>query len=122
MHNSFRIGPHLCSVELFHTSEPTLAGYNAPVPERVWNLCGESVLELKGACVDCIGTVVRLPLGCGLKEDLPVLKEILETANYGQIFLADERYHKLCMAITAGVYGHGDAAPSKQAEWSHQFF
>ncbi|PQE09928.1 Heterokaryon incompatibility protein [Rutstroemia sp. NJR-2017a BVV2] len=112
----------LAAVNHFHASKSSTSDSNSPTPENSWRISGESVLDLRTAYIDDIGTIARLPLELHMDETLPALKEIFEAAKCSKSTLANERYRKLCQAMTADMDQLGFEASPKQVEWSHQLF
>jgi hypothetical protein len=121
-HYSNLYSRRLATVDHFHASKSSISDSNSPTPEKSWRISGESVLDLKTADIDEIGTIARLPLEHHIDETLPALKEIFQTAKCSKSTLTDERYLKLCQAMTLDVDELGDEAPPEQVEWSHQLF
>lgn len=112
----------LCLVNLFHASGPILVDSNSPTTDKTWHVRAGGFLELRGGFIDDIGTIAELPLENDLKESLLALKGILKVAKCGQNVLTEERYHKLCQAMTAELNQFGREASPEQAEWSHRCF
>ncbi|PQE23458.1 heterokaryon incompatibility -domain-containing protein [Rutstroemia sp. NJR-2017a BBW] len=115
-------GRRLAIIHHFHASKSSISDSNSPTPEKSWRISGESVLDLKTADIDEIGTIARLPLESRMDETLPALKEIFETAKCSKSTLTNERYYKLCQAVTIDVDRFGDEASPEQVEWSDQLF
>ena len=112
----------LCSFPYFGASGACMTDPQLPKTDKKWQLSGRDVLELRGALIDNISTIVVLPLKMDLKKSLQALKGIFETARSSPDVPANERYNKLCQATTAELDRFGIKASSEQTEWLHQCF
>jgi Heterokaryon incompatibility protein (HET) len=109
-------------IKHFNASRSPSVNLSSPRTEKSWHLSSQSVLVVRGGFIDDADIIAQLGLSTDLKQALLALQEIFEIAKCTRKCLNDERYNKLCQAITVDLDYFGFKALPKQAKWAHQCF
>lgn len=95
---------------------------NKGFTENSWYLSGTNVLRLRGRFIDDVVNIANISLKANLVEARPELTDVINIAKCGITNLTNERYKKLCWAMTCEVDLWKRRALPEQVEWAHHCF